>query len=64
MNRFEQRLRRCMQNEEFAAGYWEMEAELELMHAIDKIRKPQHTTHERTSKDYLKDRPKGSHTQL
>jgi transcriptional regulator with XRE-family HTH domain len=47
MNRFEQRLQKRMQNEEFATGYWEMDAELELMHAIDKIRRQQHITHER-----------------
>ena len=46
MNRFEQRLQKRMQNEEFAAGYWEMDAELELIHAIDMVRKQQHITHE------------------
>ena len=47
MNRFEQRLKKRLQNEEFAAGYWEMDVELELMHAIDTIRKQQHMSHEK-----------------
>lgn len=47
MNRFEQRLRKRLQNEEIAAGYQEMDAELELMEAIDTIRKQQHISHEK-----------------
>jgi transcriptional regulator with XRE-family HTH domain len=39
MNRFEQRLQKRLQNEEVAAGYREMAAELELMRAIDEVRK-------------------------
>jgi transcriptional regulator with XRE-family HTH domain len=39
MNRYEQRRRKLLQNEEVAAGYREMAAELELMRAIDKVRK-------------------------
>lgn len=39
MNRFEQRLRKKLQNPEFAAGYQEMSAELELMEAIDEARR-------------------------
>ncbi len=39
MNRFEQRLEKRLQNEEVAASYREMAAELELMHAIDAVRK-------------------------
>lgn len=46
MNRFEQRLRKRLQNEEIAAGYREMDAELELMRAIDTIRKYQHMSQE------------------
>lgn len=46
MNRFEQRLRKRLQNEEMAAGYREMAAELELMRAIDTMRKHQHMTQE------------------
>ena len=46
MNRFEQRLQKRLQNEEFAAGYREMDAELELMHAIDMMRKQQHMSQE------------------
>jgi hypothetical protein len=34
MNRFEQRLQKRLKNEEFAAGYREMEAELVLMYII------------------------------
>jgi len=47
MNRFEQRLQKRLQNEEFAEGYREMDAELELMHAIDLIRKQQHISQEK-----------------
>ena len=47
MNRFEQRLQRRLQNEEFAEGYREMDAELELMRAIDLIRKQQHISQEK-----------------
>jgi transcriptional regulator with XRE-family HTH domain len=39
MNRYEQRRQKLLQNKEVAAGYQEMAAELELMHAIDDIRK-------------------------
>lgn len=39
MNRYEQRRRKLLENEEVAAGYQEMAAELELMHAIDAVRK-------------------------
>jgi transcriptional regulator with XRE-family HTH domain len=46
MNRFEQRLQKRLQNKEFAEGYREMEAELELMHAIDSIRKQKHMSQE------------------
>ncbi len=47
MNRFEQRLHKRLQNKEIAAGYREMAAELELMHAIDAARKQQHLSHEK-----------------
>ena len=46
MNRFEQRLKKRLQNEEVAAGYREMAAELELMHAIDEVRKQLHMSQE------------------
>lgn len=46
MNRFEQRLRKRLQNEEIAEGYREMSAELELLHAIDMARKHQHMSQE------------------
>jgi transcriptional regulator with XRE-family HTH domain len=39
MNRFEQRLQERLKNKEFATGYREMDAELELIHAIDTVRK-------------------------
>src|SRR5260370_15212597 len=39
MNRYEQRRQKLLQNEEVAAGYREMAAELELMRAIDDVRK-------------------------
>jgi transcriptional regulator with XRE-family HTH domain len=46
MNRFEQRLRKRLQNEEMDAGYREMAAELELMQALDSARKQQHMSQE------------------
>ena len=46
MNRFEQRLQKRLENKEIAAGYQEMAAELELMHAIDTARKQQHMSQE------------------
>ena len=42
MNKFEQHLRKRLRNEEIAAGYHEMSAELDLMRAIDTIRKQRH----------------------
>ncbi len=39
MNRFEQRLRKRLENENVAEGYREIAAELELMRAIDDARK-------------------------
>jgi transcriptional regulator with XRE-family HTH domain len=47
MNRFEQRLHKRLRNDEIAAGYREMEAELALMRAIDTIRKDQHMSQEK-----------------
>ncbi len=46
MNRFEQRLQKRLKNKEFAAGYREMDAELELIHAIDTARKYKNMSHE------------------
>ena len=46
MNRYEQRRLKRLQNPEFAAGYWAMEAELQLMHVIEAIRKHQHISQE------------------
>ena len=42
MDRYEQRRRKLLQNEEVAAGYREMAAELEIIHAIDIVRKELH----------------------
>jgi transcriptional regulator with XRE-family HTH domain len=39
MTRYEQRRKKLLQNKEVAAGYQEMAAELEIMHALDDIRK-------------------------
>ena len=47
MNRFEQRLQKRLRNDEIAAGYREMKAELALMRAIDTIRKDQHMSQEK-----------------
>jgi transcriptional regulator with XRE-family HTH domain len=46
MNRFEQRLQKRLQKKEIAEGYREMDAELELMRALDNIRKQQHMSQE------------------
>jgi len=46
MNRFEQRLQKRLQNEESAVGYREMSAEIELMQALDTVRKQQHMSQE------------------
>ena len=46
MNRYEQRRQKLLQNKEVASGYQEMAAELELMHAIDEVRKQQHISQE------------------
>jgi len=46
MNRYEQRRRKLLQNEEVAAGYREMAAELEIIHAIDIVRKELHMSQE------------------
>jgi hypothetical protein len=46
MNRFEQRMRKRLQNEKIAASYQEMGAELELTRAIDLARKRQQVSQE------------------
>ena len=46
MNRFEQRLRKRLENEKIAEGSREMAAELELMRAIDTARKHLQMTQE------------------
>lgn len=47
MNRFEQRMQKRLRDDEIAAGYREMEAELALMRAIDTIRRDQHMSQEK-----------------
>lgn len=39
MSRFDQRLRQDLQDPDFAAGYYEQDAELELIRALDAIRR-------------------------
>jgi transcriptional regulator with XRE-family HTH domain len=46
MNRFEQRLSKRLQKKAIAEGYRDMGAELELLHALDSIRKQQHMSQE------------------
>src|SRR5438067_12648136 len=46
MSRFHQRLRKHLDNEEFAAGYREMSAELELIQAIEATREKLHVSKE------------------
>ncbi len=50
MSRFDQRLRRRMQDPAFAAGYWEADAELRLIEAIDTLRKQQNLTTEEVAR--------------
>ncbi len=42
MNRFEQRLKKRLQHPEFVAGFREMDAEIELIAALDQIREALH----------------------
>ena len=46
MNRFEQRLQKRLQNKEVAEGYREMDAELDILHAIDLVRRQQNISQE------------------
>jgi transcriptional regulator with XRE-family HTH domain len=46
MNRYEQRRQKRLQNPAIAAGYREMSAEIQLMHALDEIRKRENMTKE------------------
>jgi len=46
MNRYEQRRQKRLQNPAIAAGYREMSAEIQLMHALDEIRKRTNMTKE------------------
>jgi len=50
VNRFEQRRQKLLQNEEVAAGYREMAAELELMRALDEVRKRLNLSQEQLAK--------------
>ena len=50
MNRYEQRRQKLLQDEEVAAGYREMAAELELMSAIDMVRKQLNMSQEQLAK--------------
>ncbi len=46
MNRYEQRRQKHLQNPEIAEGYREMAAELQLMRALDEVRKQEKITKE------------------
>jgi len=46
VNRYEQRRLKRLQNPEFAAGYRAMEAELQLVHAIEVVCEHQHVSQE------------------
>ena len=46
MSRFHQRLRQRMQDPEFAAGYQEMDSEVQLIQALDVLRKQAHLSTE------------------
>lgn len=46
MNRFEQRLQKRLQNEKVAEGYQQMSAGLDIMRAIDVIRRQQNVSQE------------------
>lgn len=44
MSKFEQRVREALQNSEFMAGFWEMDAEFQLMQAFDEVLQREHIT--------------------
>jgi transcriptional regulator with XRE-family HTH domain len=46
MNRYEQRRQQRLQNPAIAAGYQEMAAEIQLMRALDEVRKKENITKE------------------
>ena len=46
MSRYEQRKKKFLQDPEVAAGYWAMDAELKIMHALEAIRHQRHMTQE------------------
>lgn len=46
MSRFEQRKRELLKNPEIAAGYWEMDSELQLIEALNAVREQMHLTTE------------------
>lgn len=46
MSRFHQRLRQHMQNPEFAAGYQDMDSEIQLIQALDTLRERAHLSAE------------------
>jgi len=50
VNRYEQRRQKLLQNEEVAVGYREMAAELELMRALDEVRKQLNLSQEQLAK--------------
>jgi tRNA A37 N6-isopentenylltransferase MiaA len=50
VNRYEQRRQKQLQNEEVAAGYREMAAELELMLALDEVCKQLNLSQEQLAK--------------
>ncbi|MGH2517928.1 MAG: helix-turn-helix domain-containing protein [Ktedonobacterales bacterium] len=50
MSRFHQRLRQRLRNPEFAAAYWEMDSELQLMQAIEDMRKQLQLTQDEFAK--------------
>lgn len=51
MNKYEQRRLKRLQNPEFAAGYRAMEAELQLVHAIEAVTEHQHVSREDLAED-------------
>jgi len=50
MSRYQQRKRQRLANPQIAAGYWEMDAELRLIDALDRVRQHEHLTHEEVAR--------------
>lgn len=57
MSRFEQRMQQRLRNPEIAAGYQEMDSELQLIEAIDTLRERAHISTEELARRMGRTRP-------